>query len=46
MLEMGFAPGPLIGKILAAVEAQLNSELTTKEAAISFMSKFWQKRSD
>jgi poly(A) polymerase len=45
VLGMGFAPGPLIGKILAAVEeAQLNGELATKETAISFIeSKFWRK---
>jgi poly(A) polymerase len=42
VLGLGFSPGPTIGKILAAVEeAQLNGELESKEAAMSFIeSKF------
>jgi poly(A) polymerase len=42
VLGLGFAAGPLIGKILETVEeAQLNGELSSKEEAISFVkSKF------
>jgi hypothetical protein len=41
-LSLGYKPGPLVGKILAAVEeAQLNGELASREDAISFVgSKF------
>ena len=48
VIGLGFTPGPLIGKILAAVEeAQLNGELRSKEEAISFVrSKFEGKRQD
>jgi len=38
LLEAGFAPGPLLGKILATVEeAQLNGELRTAAEAKSFV---------
>jgi hypothetical protein len=42
---LGFSPGPIIGKILAAVEdAQLNGELGSREEAISFVdSRFREK---
>ncbi len=42
VLELGFKPGPIVGKILAAVEeAQLNGELGSRDVAISFInSKF------
>jgi poly(A) polymerase len=45
VLGLGYKPGPIIGRILAAVEeAQLNGELGSKEEAISFVeSKFRQK---
>ncbi len=38
ILQLGYAPGPIIGAILAAVEeAQLNGEITTTGEAISFI---------
>jgi poly(A) polymerase len=38
VIGLGFRPGPIIGKILAAVEdAQLNGELGSREEAISFV---------
>jgi poly(A) polymerase len=38
VLKLGYDPGPIIGKILAAVEeAQLNGELVSQEDAISFI---------
>ncbi|HSC44242.1 MAG TPA: CCA tRNA nucleotidyltransferase [Candidatus Acidoferrum sp.] len=38
LLEMGHAAGPAIGKMLAAVEeAQLNGELSDRDAAIAFV---------
>jgi poly(A) polymerase len=38
ILALGFKPGPIVGKILAAVEeAQLNAELGSKAEAISFI---------
>ena len=38
VIGLGFSPGPIIGKILAAVEdAQLNGELGSREEAISFV---------
>ena len=45
VLGLGYKPGPIIGRILAAVEeAQLNGELGSREEAISFIeSKFRQK---
>jgi len=48
VLRLGFKPGPLVGKILAAVEeAQLNGELASKEEAISFIdSKFGQREAE
>lgn len=40
LLEAGFDPGPLLGKILATVEeAQLNGELETSQEAKSFVEK-------
>ena len=40
ILELGYAPGPIIGAILGAVEeAQLNGEIATTEEAISFVKK-------
>ncbi|HEY1424929.1 MAG TPA: HD domain-containing protein [Candidatus Acidoferrum sp.] len=43
VLELGFAPGPQIGKILETVEeAQLNGELASKEEAISFVKSRFQ----
>ncbi len=39
VLKLGYAPGPQVGKILSAVEeAQLNGEIESKEAAMSFIS--------
>ena len=48
LLEAGFAPGPLLGKILAMVEeAQLNGELETPLEAKSFVeSHFGADRKD
>lgn len=48
VLRLGYAAGPLIGKILAEVEeAQLNGELTSKEEAIAFIrSRFRQKEGE
>jgi len=48
VLRLGYAPGPLIGKILADVEeAQLNGELASKEEAIAFIiSRFRQKQGE
>jgi poly(A) polymerase len=45
VLGLGYKPGPIVGRILAAVEeAQLNGELGSREEAISFVeSKFRQK---
>jgi poly(A) polymerase len=43
VLEMGFAPGPVVGKILAAVEeAQLNGELGTEADAKSFVKRHFR----
>jgi poly(A) polymerase len=43
VINLGFAPGPIIGKILGAVEeAQLNGELTSKREAISFVQSNFQ----
>jgi poly(A) polymerase len=45
ILRLGYAPGPVVGKILAAVEeAQLNGELTSKEEAISFINSHFPTR--
>jgi poly(A) polymerase len=48
VLHLGYAAGPLIGKILAEVEeAQLNGELVSKEEAIAFItSRFRQKEGE
>jgi len=45
VLGLGYKPGPIVGRILAAVEeAQLNGEVGSREEAISFVeSKFRQK---
>jgi len=43
ILALGYAPGPVIGTILAAVEeAQLNGEIGTRNEAISFVEKRFQ----
>jgi len=40
ILDLGYAPGPIIGKILVEVEeAQLNGELHSRGEAISFVRK-------
>jgi len=40
VLEMGYSAGPLVGKILGAVEeAQLNGELATRQDAKSFINR-------
>ena len=45
VLEMGFSPGPVVGKILAAVEeAQLNGELATEQEAKSFIERHFGAR--
>jgi len=48
VIGLGFNPGPIIGKILTAVEeAQLNGELTSREEAISFVdSRFREKAAE
>jgi poly(A) polymerase len=47
VLGMGYQPGPLVGKILAAVEeAQLNGELASREDAISFVDSKFRKQSE
>ena len=48
VLRLGYAPGPLVGKILAEVEeAQLNGELASKEDAVAFlMGRFRQKEGE
>jgi tRNA nucleotidyltransferase/poly(A) polymerase len=45
VLDLGYKPGPIVGRILAAVEeAQLNGEVGSRQEAISFVeSKFRQK---
>jgi poly(A) polymerase len=45
VLEMGFSAGPVVGKILAAVEeAQLNGELATEQEAKSFIERHFGAR--
>ncbi|HVH86882.1 MAG TPA: HD domain-containing protein, partial [Terriglobales bacterium] len=45
VLDLGYEPGPVVGKILAAVEeAQLNGELASKEEAISFVENKFRHR--
>jgi poly(A) polymerase len=45
VLHLGYAPGPLVGKILAAVEeAQLNGELASRQEAISFVENKFRER--
>ncbi len=47
VLSLGYKPGPLVGKILAAVEeAQLNGELASREDAISFVDSKFGKQSE
>ena len=47
VLEMGFSAGPVVGKILAAVEeAQLNGELATEQEAKSFISRHFGARAE
>jgi poly(A) polymerase len=45
LLEMGFSAGPVVGRILAAVEeAQLNGELATEQEAKSFIERHFGAR--
>ena len=47
VLELGFKPGPLIGKILVTLEeAQLNGELSTKDEAMSFITRKFQQKAE
>ena len=47
VLSLGYKPGPIVGKILAAVEeAQLNGELASREDAISFVDSKFGKQSE
>jgi poly(A) polymerase len=47
VLGMGFMPGPIIGKILAAVEeAQLNGELGSRDEAISFVDRRFREKAE
>jgi len=44
LLAMGYAPGPQVGRILAAVEeAQLEGELRNREQALSFIERHFEK---
>lgn len=46
LLAMGYQPGPLLGRILAAVEeAQLNGELRDRDQAVCFVEKGFEVRS-
>jgi len=46
-LALGYKPGPVVGRILAAVEeAQLNGELGSREQAISFVESKFRKESE
>jgi putative nucleotidyltransferase with HDIG domain len=45
VLELGFSPGPIVGKILTAVEeAQLNGELGSRDEAISFVDRRFREQ--
>lgn len=45
VLELGFSPGPIVGKILTAVEeAQLNGELGSRDEAISFVDRRFREK--
>ncbi|MFW6158899.1 MAG: HD domain-containing protein, partial [Planctomycetota bacterium] len=45
LIEMGFAPGPLFGEILTAVEdAQLEGRVRTREQAIEFVHRGYGER--
>jgi poly(A) polymerase len=47
VLGLGYKPGPIVGKILAAVEeAQLNGELASRDEAISFVDNKFRKHSE
>jgi poly(A) polymerase len=47
VIGLGFSPGPIIGKILAAVEdAQLNGELGSRDEAISFVDRRFRERAE
>ena len=47
VLALGYKPGPVVGRILAAVEeAQLNGELGSREQAISFVESKFRKESE
>jgi poly(A) polymerase len=44
LLEMGYVAGPLVGRILAAVEeAQLDGELQNREQALSFVQRHYTR---
>jgi len=44
LLELGYVPGPQLGRILAAVEeAQLDGELLDREQAVSFVERRFRK---
>jgi poly(A) polymerase len=45
VIGLGFSPGPIIGRILAAVEeAQLNGELGSRDEAISFVDRRFREK--
>ncbi len=45
VIGLGFSPGPIVGKVLAAVEdAQLNGELGSREEAISFVDRRFREK--
>jgi poly(A) polymerase len=47
VLALGYKPGPVVGRILAAVEeAQLNGEVGSREEAISFVESKFRKESE
>jgi poly(A) polymerase len=47
VLALGYKPGPIVGRILAAVEeAQLNGEVGSREEAISFVESKFRKESE
>jgi poly(A) polymerase len=47
VLGLGYKPGPIVGKILAAVEeAQLNGKLASRDEAISFVDNKFRKQSE
>src|SRR6266481_6116771 len=47
ILNLGYAPGPIIGKMLAEVEdAQLNGELGSRDEAISFVDRRFREKAE